>query len=166
MEVEAMQTDHEVRMLDLKKLYKNTFNRLKIDEESTLEFYYKLGEARGVDGYQYVEEAIKRASMKSKLDKPISYIASLCKNFYSKGLYAQPSKDEKELLKYIESKIGNLSEDNQKLIQKAISSNGSTRVMAATCEILNNSLVQDYIIEKIILRVVDLFGEPKYNKNL
>jgi hypothetical protein len=154
-------TEDEVKMDQLKEFYRDTFNRLTLDEEKTLEFYYKLGETRGVDGYLYVSEAIKRASIKAKLDKPISYIASLCKSFYARGLYAQPSQEEQDLLFYIENRIGNLSEDNRKLIQAAISKNGTTRVMAATGEILNNSHIQNQIIEKIILRVVEIFGEPE-----
>jgi hypothetical protein len=58
--------------------------------------------------------------MKTKLDKPISYIGSLCKNFYARGLYAQPFQEEQDVLFYIESKIGSLSEDNRKRIEKAI----------------------------------------------
>lgn len=147
----------------LKELYKKEFGRLTLDEERTLEYYYKLGETRGVDGYTYVRTAIERASFKGSLTKPISYIASLCKSFYRNGLYAQPFQEEMDIMTYIEKKIGSVSQDNKRLIQSAISTNGSTRVMAAACEVLNNSKLQDKVIEEIILKVVEIFGRPNAN---
>jgi hypothetical protein len=156
--------EDSIRLKQLKQLYKDSFNRLTLDEEKTLEFYYKLGETRGVDGYQYVNEAINRAIMKQNLSKPISYIASLCKNFYKNGLHSQPFQEENDLINYVESKIGKLSFDNKKLIQSAISTNGSVRVMAASAEVLNNSEFQSKIIEEIILKVVDIFGRPSKAK--
>lgn len=153
-----------IKLHELKEKYRKSFNRLSLDEEKTLEFYYKLGEARGIDGFLHVYEAINRASMKSNLDKPISYIASLCKNFYRNGIYSQPFQEENDIIKYVEAKIGTLSYDNKKLIQSAISSNGSVRVMASACEVLNNSKLQDRIIEEIILKVVEIFGRPGKKK--
>lgn len=153
-----------VKLHDLKEKYRSSFNRLSVDEERTLEFYFKLGETRGVDGYLHVYEAINRASMKDNLSKPISYIASLCKNFYRNGIYSQPFQEENDIVKYIESKIGSLSYDNKKLVQSAITSNGSVRVMASACEVLNNSKLQDRIIEEIILKVIDIFGRPQKGK--
>lgn len=150
---------------ELKRLFQSAFGRLSMNDARTLEFYYKLGKTRGVDGFQYVSEAINRASMKSDLDKPASYVASLCKNFYKNGLYSQPSSEENDIISYIESRIGKLSLDNKRLIQSAISSNGAVRVMAAASEVLNNSELQDKIIEEIILHVVKIFGRPNQNSN-
>lgn len=149
-----------IKLNELKTKYRNSFNRLTLDEERTLEFYYKLGEARGIDGFLHVYEAINRASMKENLSKPISYIASLCKNFYKNGIYSQPFQEENDIIKYVESRIGNLSYDNKKLIQSAISSNGSVRVMAGAGEVLNSSKFQDRVIEEIILKVIEIFGRP------
>lgn len=165
-ESEPIFTNEDAKNIEnLKKLFKSTFNRLSLNDERTLEFYYKLGETRGVDGYLYVSEAIKRASMKRNLDKPISYVASLCKNFYKNGLYSQPSSEENDIISYIENHIGKLSIDNKRLIQSAISSNGAIRVMAAASEVLNNSELQDKIVEEIILGVVKIFGRPNQNNN-
>ena len=152
--------EDEIKLNELKHKYKTSFNRLSVDEERTLEFYYKLGETRGIDGFLHVYEAINRASMKENLSKPISYIASLCKNFYKNGIYSQPFQEENDIIKYVESKIGTLSHDNRKLIQSAISSNGSVRTMAGACEVLNNSKFQDRVIEEIILKIVEIFGRP------
>lgn len=152
-------------MSKLKKMYQSSFNRLSANDERTIEFYYKMGETRGVDGYQYVSEAINRATMKKGLDKPISYVASLCKHYYKDGLYSQPSSEENDILSYIESKIGRISQGNKKLIQSAISTNGSVRTMAAASEVLNNSDLQDKIVEEIILGVVKIFGRPAQSRN-
>ena len=157
LEEEIIKNNHENEIKILKEKYRSIFNRLNNDEEFTLEFYYNLGLTRGVNGYKYVNEAINRASMKQSLNKPISYIASLCKNFYKNGLYSQPSGEENDIIDYIEKKIGNISIDNKKLIQSAISEAGSIRVMASAAEILNNSKIQDIIIEKIILRIVEIW---------
>lgn len=165
-ESEPIFTNEDTKNIEnLKKLFKSTFNRLSMNDARTLEFYYKLGETRGVDGFQYVSEAINRASMKEGLVKPISYVASLCKNFYKNGLYSQPSSEENDIISYIENRIGKLSIDNKRLIQSAISSNGAIRVMAAASEVLNNSELQDKIVEEIILGVVKIFGRPNQNNN-
>jgi len=153
--------EDKVKLQSLKNKYKSSFHRLSIDEEKTLEFYYRLGETRGVDGFLHVYEAINRASMKENLSKPISYIASLCKNFYKNGLYSQPFQEENDIVNYIETKIGTLGTDNKKIVQSAISSNGSVRVMAAACEVLNGSKLQDRIIEEIVLKIIDIFGRPE-----
>lgn len=149
----------------LKSAFHHSFKKISANDVRTLEFYYKLGETRGVDGFLYVSEAIKRASMKQNLNKPISYIASLCKSFYKNGLYAQPFSEENDIFNYLEGKIGKISIDNKKLIQSAISSNGAVRVMAAASEVLNNSPFQDRIIEEIIVGVVKIFGRPEKNEH-
>lgn len=154
----------EIHLSNLTKLtnnYYNSFGRLTEDEEKTLEFYYKLGVVRGVDGFEYVNEAINRASMKQTIKKPISYIASLCKQFYKNGLFNQPFKEENDILDYIQSRVGNLSDDNRKLIQQSISRNGAVQVMASTAEVLNNSDIQDQIINEILLRMVKNWNEPQ-----
>jgi hypothetical protein len=155
------QAQNQRKLTELYELYREYFNHLSIDEKNTLEFYFNLCETRGVDGLQYVRTAIERAHFKGSVKKPISYVASLCKSFLSRGLYAQPFQEELDILYYIKSKIGNISSDNIKLIQAAISTNGSTRVAAATAEILNNSNIQDEIVNKIILKVVEIFGKPE-----
>jgi hypothetical protein len=161
-ESEPIFTKNDERNIEeLKEAFQSSFNRLSLNDGRTIEFYYKLGETRGVDGFLYVGEAIKRAGMKKDLAKPISYIASLCKNFYKNGLYSQPSSEENDILSYIEGKIGKVSMDNRRLIQSAISTNGAVRVMAAASEILNNSDLQDRIIEEIVLGVVKIFGRQE-----
>lgn len=158
-ESESIFSEDDLKSLDgLKGMFKSTFNRLSLNDERTLEFYYKLGETRGVDGHLYVEEAIKRASMKRNLEKPISYIASLCKNYYKNGLYSQPSSEENDIISYIESRIGKISHDNKALIQSAISTNGAVRTMASASEVLNNSELQNKVVEEIILKVAKIFG--------
>lgn len=150
-----MRDYHIDEMNILKNKYKEVFNQLHLDEEKTIEFYYKLGIARGVDAFEYINEAINRASMKQNIKKPISYIASLCKQFYKNGLYSQPSDGEHFILDYIQKKIGSINDTNINLIQASISTNGATKVMAATAEVLNSSKIQDKIIEEILLKMVD-----------
>jgi fructose-1,6-bisphosphatase len=152
----------ETEIEELKLLFKNAFGKLSDNDIKTLEFYYKMGIVRCVDGFKYVSEAINRASMKQNLTKPISYIASLCKNFYKNGLYTQPSQEEKDVIYYIERKIGQISNDNKKLIQTAISTSGCVKVMSGAAEVLNNSKLQDMIIDEILLKVVELWD--KLNK--
>ena len=137
----------------LKSKYKYIFGRLNSDEEKTIEFYYKMGLIRGVDSFKYVIEAIDRASIKKDLHKPICYVAGLLKNFYKKGLYSQQSHEELDVLFYIESKIGNLNDRNRDLIISIISTSGTTRLMAAIAEVLNNSSIQDKIIDEILLQL-------------
>lgn len=156
----------------LKNRFYDAFGRLSENDGRTIEFYYKMGETRGVDGFQYVAEAIKRASMKKKLDKPISYIASLCKNFYKNGLYAQPFQEEKDIIKYIERRIGSISLDNRRTIQAAISTHGSVRVMAGAATVLSGFLeleegipvekcaIETALIRKIVNKVEEIFGSP------
>lgn len=155
---EEIYIDNE-KLLSLKRSFKKQFNRLNIDEERTIEYYFKVAESRGLDGYKYVNEAIKRASMKNDLNKPISYIAGLCKNFFKNGLYSQPFQEENDILSYVESRIGKISLDNKKLIQNIISKQGAVRVMAAAGEVLNNSTLQDKFIEEIINRVIVIFND-------
>lgn len=148
--------DYQINeMNELKDKYKQIFGQLHLDEEKTIEFYYKLGAARGTDPFEYVSEAINRASMKQNIKKPISYIASLCKLFYKNGLYSQPSDGENFIIDYIQKKIGTIDERNVNLIQASISTNGTTKFMAATVEVLNSSKIQDKIIEEIMLKMVE-----------
>ncbi|GEM_PF-6160121 len=153
MEIEDVNT----QVIELKSKFYNSFGKLSDKDGRTLEFYYKFGLARGVDAYKYISEAINRTAMKKNLDKPISYFASLCKNFYKNGLYSQPSQEENDIIEYVESKIGLLSEDNKRLLQTAISTSGSVRVMSGAAEVLNNSKLQNKIMEEILLRIVELW---------
>lgn len=141
----------------LKTKYYSNFGRLSIDEERTIEFYYKMGIIRGVESAKYINEAIERTAMKKDLHKPICYIAGLLKNFYKNGLYSQPSDEETDILYYIESKIGNLNERNRNLIIKIISTSGTTKLMAAAAETLNNSHIQDKIIDEILLKLTAIW---------
>ncbi len=141
----------------LKENFRKAFGKLSENDSRTIEFYYKMGIVRCVDGFEYVNEAINRASMKQKLSKPISYVASLCKNFYKRGLYSQPSQEENDIMEYIEKKIGSLSENNRILLLNAITSTGAVKVMASSVEVLNSSKIQDKIIEEIILKLIEMW---------
>lgn len=142
----------------IKEKYHKAFGRLNADEESTLEFYYKMGKIRGVNSFLYVNEAIERTSMKQDLKKPICYIAGLLKSFYKNGLYSQLSGEENDLIYYVESKIGNLNDRNKNLLKKVISTVGTTKLMAAAAETLNNSKIQDTIIDEILLELVSIWN--------
>ena len=154
----------------LKNKFFDAFGRLSENDGRTIQYYYMMGKMRGVDGFQYVSEAIKRASMKKTLDKPISYMASLCKNFYKNGLYAQPFQEEKDIIRYIQSRIGRLSLDNKTRIQAAISTNGAVRVMGATATVLSGftvledisgkSPIETEIIDRVIQMIEVIFGTP------
>jgi hypothetical protein len=96
--------------------------------------------------------------MKQDLKKPICYIAGLLKSFYKNGLYSQPSGEENDLIYYVESKIGNLNDRNKNLLKKVISTVGTTKLMAAAAETLNNSKIQDTIIDEILLELVSIWN--------
>jgi hypothetical protein len=155
--IEEIKNGENEEIDNLKSMFKDNFGKLSNNDEKTIEFYYNMGLVRGINAYTYIEEAIKRASMKQNLSKPISYIASLCKSFYKHGLFYQPSNEETDIINYIESKIGEISNDNKKLIQTAISTSGCVRVMSGASEVLNNSKLQNMIIEEILLKVVEIW---------